>query len=270
MTGTRSVTDVRIIVEGLSDVIKVSEALRHASLGGDYGATVTAIIPTTNPDIARNAAFGADIVIVALDNDASGSQLSERMDDVLDGMCGAVEHVRLPPGQNVEYTDVSLIRDALEKAVVRAGLQALSLFAKPSYEIEEPYPLPDEGLDGDEEEPTVPGVDILESHELPGNANDADDLLFEINRLEIENSNYESRVGELERRVNELLIDSYERYDLSEVWSSLYTEEMPDAEEVAFVASRLSDDVFVSNNFIFAQSLKKVEDFLQTVKETLS
>ena len=66
MTGTRSVTDVRIIVEGLSDVIKVSEALRHASLGGDYGATVTAIIPTTNPDIARNAAFGADIVIVAL------------------------------------------------------------------------------------------------------------------------------------------------------------------------------------------------------------
>ncbi len=269
MTGTSSVTDVRIIVEGLSDVVKVSEALRHASLGGDYGATVTAIIPTTNPDIARNAAFGADIVIVALDNDASGNQLSERMYAVLDGTCGAVEHVRLPPGQNVEYTDVFLIRDALEKAVVRAGLQALSLFAKPSYEIEEPFPLPDEASDEDEGT-TVTGVDLLENQNLPEQASDADDLLFEINRLEIENSNYESRVGELERRVNELLIDSYERYDLPEVWSSLYVDEMPDAEEIAFVASRLSDDVFVSNNFIFAQSLKTVEDFLQTVKETLS
>jgi hypothetical protein len=45
---------------------------------------------------------------------------------------------------------------------------------------------------------------------------------------------------------------------------------MPDPEEVSFAASRVSDEVFVSNNFIFARSLKKVEDFLQTFRETLS
>jgi predicted nuclease with TOPRIM domain len=267
MSGTSQVTDVRIIVEGLSDVIKVSEALRLASLGGDYGATVTSIIPTTNPDIARNAAFGADVVIVAFDNDTSGSQLSERFDTALDGMCGAIEHVRLPSGQNVEYTDVSIIRDALEKAIVRAGLQALALFAKSSYEIDEPYPLPEE----DEGECEIEAQSSTAVQKpVENSSQDTDDLIFEINRLELENSNYESRVGDLERRVNELLIDAYERYDISEVWSSLFDEEVPDSEEVAFVASRLADDIYVSNNFIFAQSLKKVEDFLQTVKDTLS
>jgi predicted nuclease with TOPRIM domain len=98
---TDAVTDVRIVVEGLADAIRVSEALRGTSLGSDYGATVTALIPTTTPDIAKNAAFGADIVLLATDHDEAGDQLSVRMREVLEGLCGTVEQVRLPRGQNI-------------------------------------------------------------------------------------------------------------------------------------------------------------------------
>lgn len=266
---TDAVTDVRIVVEGLADAIRVSEALRGTSLGSDYGATVTALIPTTTPDIAKNAAFGADIVLLATDHDEAGDQLSVRMREVLEGLCGTVEQVRLPRGQNIEYTDAHVVRDALEKAIVRAGLSALRLYATPAYETDEPYPELEEACSCEEEEP-CPCCRHGDEESGASDEHETDELLFEINRLQIENATYEARVGDLERKVNELLIDAYERFDLEDVWTSLYDDEMPDPEEVSFAASRVSDEVFVSNNFIFARSLKKVEDFLQTFRETLS
>ena len=47
--------DVRIIVEGASDVENVSRAMQNIALGAEYHITISSIIPTTNPEIAKKA-----------------------------------------------------------------------------------------------------------------------------------------------------------------------------------------------------------------------
>ena len=61
----RNPIDVRIIVEGASDVENVSRALQNIALGAEYHITISSIIPTTNTEIAKKAVNGADIVLIA-------------------------------------------------------------------------------------------------------------------------------------------------------------------------------------------------------------
>lgn len=277
MTGTSMVTDIRIVVEGLRDVKKVCDALEMTSLGGDFSASITSIIPTTDPFIAVNAACGADIVIIATDADQPGYQISEQMEDALQGVCPIVDKVRIPSGQNVEYFDTFLLKEAIEKSIVRSGLKALkqmqieyrdeTAFAEDSSSdceaVEEPIPMDifsfeEEAMDNDgsaEEDHTVKEVVDEEA-------------IYEANELKIENQRYQSQVSDLEKRLNEIMIDSFEKYDIGDVWESIFPEHVPDLEEVRLAATRLSDDVFVSGNFIFAQSLKKVEEFLKEFRNT--
>jgi predicted nuclease with TOPRIM domain len=70
--------DVRIIVEGASDVEIVSRAMQNIALGAEYHITISSIIPTTNPEIAKKAVQGADIVLIATDVDAPGRELAEK------------------------------------------------------------------------------------------------------------------------------------------------------------------------------------------------
>lgn len=131
-----TIVDVRILVEGVSDVEVVSRALKGLTLGGEYGITVSAIIPTTNLDIARRAAKGADLVIIATDADKVGRGLAERLTEELEGKVGAVERMKLPPGHDLEHVDVEIVRKEIKDALVRAGLKTLQLL--PRYrELEE-------------------------------------------------------------------------------------------------------------------------------------
>ncbi|MHC1598003.1 MAG: hypothetical protein ACXQT0_00230 [Candidatus Methanofastidiosia archaeon] len=257
MNGTSTVTDVRIIVEGLQDAVRICEALDNSFLGNDYGASITSIIPTTDVAIAKNAASGADVIIIATDTDESGLQLGSQIDIALDEICDIAEKIHLPNGQSVEFTDSSIIKDALEKALVRAGLKSLRMFANKTNANEEVI----ERENIDEE--------IVLEHCLDksSESDDNEDLLLEINNLELENKKCMVHIDELEKKVNEIMIDSYGRYDIREVWESLFDADMPDTEEMALAASRLADNVFVSGNFIFAQSLKNVETFLDEFKE---
>ncbi|HOQ20485.1 MAG TPA: toprim domain-containing protein, partial [Methanothermobacter sp.] len=76
MLNNRGPIDVRIIVEGASDVESVSKALQDVSLGSEYHITISSIIPTTSLEIAKRAVEGADIVLIATDADATGRELA--------------------------------------------------------------------------------------------------------------------------------------------------------------------------------------------------
>ncbi|MBN1786064.1 MAG: hypothetical protein JW825_03625 [Candidatus Methanofastidiosa archaeon] len=266
------VTDVRIIVEGLRDVKRICDALELSSLGGDFSASVTSIIPTTDPLIAVNSACGADIILIATDADNSGKSLSLQMEEALQGVCPIVDKIRLPYGQNVEYFDSFLLKDAIEKAIVRAGLKALRLFQaeqdiEDATEVEESIPISEDeclpmGLYDECDDPDEEIQEGSEEGELDEN------IMYELNELRIDNQKYLSQINDLEKRLNEIMIDSYERYSIDDVWESLYSEQLPDLEEISLAASRLSDEIFVSGNFIFAQSLRKVEDFLREFRNT--
>jgi predicted nuclease with TOPRIM domain len=296
MTGTNMVTDIRIVVEGLNDVKKICAALENSSLGSDYGASITSIIPTTDTFIAVNAASGADIVLVAMDADSSGRNLSDSMNDALQGVCSIVENIRLPQGQNVEYYDSLLLKESIEKAIIRSGLKALKLLHSESesyegdYEVgpEAPIDVYDSYVDdcGDEEKSSedddsdnipseeeydaVSWMSSVDAYEDTTEDDSSDEAIYEANELRLENQRYMSQISDLENRLNDIMINSYEKYNIEEVWESLYPEQVPEVEELLVAASRLSDEVFISGNFIFAQSLRKVEDFLKEFRETFN
>jgi len=118
--------DVRIIVEGASDVEIVSRAMQNIALGAEYHITISSIIPTTNPEIAKKAVQGADIVLIATDVDAPGRELAEKFKKCLKNQVGHVERMKFPFGHDVEYMDPSIIRKEIKNAIIRTGLTSIA------------------------------------------------------------------------------------------------------------------------------------------------
>ncbi|MHC1605529.1 MAG: toprim domain-containing protein [Candidatus Methanofastidiosia archaeon] len=253
MNGTSMGTDIRIIVEGLNDVKKICDALNTSSFGRDFSASVTSIIPTTDIKIAKNAAYGADIVIIATDADSTSSHLATQMTEELEKVSRIVERVRLPAGQNVEFSDSVLLREAIEKTIVRAGLKALKML-----------PANFQKTDQFSEEK------LVEDSVKEKNAtsfSDEEVLIIERNQLELENAEYLARIKELETRAAKLAMDSFQRFDISQLWENIFNEHVPDLEEMALAASRLSNEIYFSGNYLFAPTLEKAEGFLREFKE---
>ena len=132
----RNPIDVRIIVEGASDVEKVSRAMQNIALGAEYHITISSIIPTTNPEIAKKAVRGADVLLIATDVDAPGRELADKFQKCLKKEVGHIERMKLPFGHDVEYIDPAIIRKEIKNAIVRAGLLSVANIGKYT-EIEE-------------------------------------------------------------------------------------------------------------------------------------
>ena len=118
--------DVRIIVEGASDVESVSKAMRNIALGAEYHITIASIIPTTSSKIAKKAVMGADIVLIATDVDAPGRELAEKFQKVLKDEVGHIERMKLPYGHDVEYIDPYIIQNEIKNAIIRSGLISIA------------------------------------------------------------------------------------------------------------------------------------------------
>ena len=118
--------DVRIIVEGASDVESISKAMRNIALGAEYHITISSIIPTTSSEIAKKAVSGADIVLIATDVDAPGRELAEKFRKVLKDKVGHIERMKLPFGHDVEYIDPYLIQNEIKNAIIRSGLISIA------------------------------------------------------------------------------------------------------------------------------------------------
>jgi predicted nuclease with TOPRIM domain len=122
----KSPIDVRIIVEGASDVENVSRAMQNIALGAEYHITISSIIPTTNPMIAKKVVKGADILLIATDVDAPGRELADKFQKTLKDEVGHIERIKLPYGHDVEYINPSIIRDEIKNAIIRAGLTSIT------------------------------------------------------------------------------------------------------------------------------------------------
>ena len=122
----RNPIDVRIIVEGASDVENVSRAMQNIALGSEYHITISSIIPTTNPEIAKKVVKGADILLIATDVDAPGRELADKFQKTLKDEVGHIERMKLPFGHDVEYINPSIIRDEIKNAIIRAGLISIT------------------------------------------------------------------------------------------------------------------------------------------------
>jgi len=242
-----AIVDVRILVEGASDVEVISKALQGLALGSEYNITVSAIIPTTNVEIAKSAAAGADLLIIATDADRVGRELAERLFNELGEMVGHIERMKLPLGHDLEHVDVELVRKELKNTLVRAGLKSLQVL--PGY-VELRKQL----------------LDVKGRYE--GLYKEYEGLLKELEELRELNR----RLSEENMELKKFLEKSY-RGRLEDVWKNLFpAEPVPDEEVIGRAIERLglAGKVIVGQGHVFAEERELLEELLKTVYLSLT
>ncbi|HHW05027.1 MAG TPA: topoisomerase [Methanothermobacter sp.] len=267
----RAPIDVRIIVEGASDVESVSRALQDVSLGSKYHITISSIIPTTSLEIAKRAVEGADIVLIATDADATGRELAEKFQRNLKGAVGHVERVKLPYGHDVEYIDPRLMMEEIKNAIIRAGLSSISNIRK-LRKLEEKV----------NQYKNEIGELANENNNLETeNAN----LANEIEKIQEEKEELKSKLEELDEKFTKLkeeyqeIKEKYkdlkgknllEIFPLHELWKDLFEEEPEDEEKIVKVADTLkTENLIIGQGYIAATSKEDAMACLRTIRTIL-
>lgn len=263
--------DVRIIVEGASDVGIISRAMQNISLGAEYHITISSIIPTTNLDIAKKVVKGADIVLIATDVDAPGRELAEKFQKILKNEVGHIERMKLPFGHDVEYLDPAIIRSEIKNAIIRSGLISIANIKR----------YRDMG-----EELAQQGRKIKElASELDERSKQKEDLILENQRLQDEKETLNKKSRELNdslKQVKQRYADIknqysllknrnlYETFSLEKLWKDTFNEEIGHEEYVYFITSEFKpENIITGQGYISAPSRKDAEEWLKIIRTVL-
>ncbi|OPY25381.1 MAG: Toprim domain protein [Methanobacterium sp. PtaU1.Bin242] len=263
--------DVRIIVEGASDVENVSRAMQNIALGAEYHITISSIIPTTNPEIAKKVVRGADILLIATDVDAPGRELAEKFQKILKDKVGHIERMKLPFGHDVEYIDPAIIRDEIKNAIIRSGLLSIA-------HIKEFRMMQDELQKSGEE------IKILQE-EMDKISADNQKLASHNKKLTDEkdtlNEKYKELGGEL-KDVKQRYVDLkndygliknknlFEIFSLEQLWKETFNENLDEEEHVYFITAEFKpENIVVGQGFIAAPTRAEATEWLKIIRTVL-
>ena len=263
--------DVRIIVEGASDVEIVSRAMQDIALGAEYHITISAIIPTTNPEIARKAVQGADIVLIATDVDAPGRELAEKFKKCLKNQVGHVERMKFPFGHDVEYMDPSIIRKEIKNAIIRTGLTSIAnihkfreLTDQLTESMENVLILAKEK--GDLE---IKNLDLESENKRLSSSNTK--LSEHLKIVEDEFKNIKQRHEDIKNKYQLLKSKQlFERFSLDELWKESFDEELNEEEQIYFISNEFKPEkIILGQGFIAATSKDDAKEWLKIIRAVL-
>lgn len=267
----RNPIDVRIIVEGASDVENVSRALQNIALGAEYHITISSIIPTTNTEIAKKAVSGADIVLIATDVDAPGRELADKFQKVLKKEVGHIERMKLPFGHDVEYIDPTLIRKEIKNAIIRSGLISianLGRFQEIKNRLKESENKIKE-LNKDIDDLTSLKEKLTnENHEL---VSSQEKLQLNQKSLQDEFKIVKQQYADVKNQHENILNKNlYETFPLVELWKENFNETLEEEDHITFITSEFKpDNIVLGQGFIAAPSKKDAVDWLKVIRTVL-
>jgi len=267
----RNPIDVRIIVEGASDVENVSRALQNIALGAEYHITISSIIPTTNTEIAKKAVSGADIVLIATDVDAPGRELAEKFQKVLKKEVGHIERMKLPFGHDVEYIDPALIRREIKNAIIRSGLLSianLGRFREIKNRLKESEDKIKELKAEIKELSSQRDELVLENQEL---IDAQEKLKLKEKDLQEEFKVTKQSYVDVKNKYGILINKNlYERFPLHELWKETFNETLDEEEHITFITSEFKpENIVLGQCFIAAPSKKDAVDWLKVIRTVL-
>ena len=263
--------DVRIIVEGASDVEIVSRAMQNIALGAEYHITISSIIPTTNPEIAKKAVQGADIVLIATDVDAPGRELAEKFKKCLKDQVGHVERMKFPFGHDVEYMDPSIIRKEIKNAIIRTGLTSIANIHK-FRELEDQLVESRENL----VELTKEKKDLEIENQNLGSLNkelsDSNEKLSEkFNIVQDDLRNAKNRYADIKNKYQFIKSKQlFERFSLSELWKESFDEELNDKEQIYFISNEFKpENIIIGQDYIATATKEDAKEWLKIIRAVL-
>lgn len=268
---TKNPIDVRIIVEGASDVESISKAMRNIALGAEYHITISSIIPTTSSEIAKRAVSGADIVLIATDVDAPGRELAEKFQKVLKDEVGHIERVKLPFGHDVEYIDPYLIQNEIKNAIIRSGLTAIAniqLFRELEDKLSE-YKENIKNLSKENKELKTKDENSSLKYQEAIETNNK--LNEESKALKNKYNDLKNEFTAIKAEYKEIVEKNlFEVFSINNLWKEAFDEELDDYEQIYFISNEFKpENIVVGQNRIVALSKKDAVDWLKIIRTVL-
>ena len=116
--------DVRIIVSGLDIAQLVSKVVNNIQLENDYNIIVSSIIPTTDLEIVRKVAGGADIILIG----SYGHD--ENFNILFNDLKTDFNNIGLFDYNNIIIEDESIDLDLAEKEILNSIIKSTLIFFK--------------------------------------------------------------------------------------------------------------------------------------------
>lgn len=266
--------DVRIILTNLDYLEFLSKAVSNFDLS-NFNVNISSIIPTKDIEIAKNTVIGADLVLIAAENNAESNRLYQNFKKSLKNEFNYIEYLKLPSLDELngyEYGDYdeNIIEDEIVNSIIRGGLYSISNLSSINNSKRKYH-----DLKKDFEDESLKYDKITKENEL---------LVKESKAIREKNEKLSEEVKILQRQLDQIKSDfsdlksrfegihsknSLEVYSLNELWYDLFGEYLS---QDVYKFILISTDNFRPKNLmigqgaICAESKEDALDWLKIIK----
>jgi predicted nuclease with TOPRIM domain len=247
--------DVRIIVSSLDIAGLVSKAVDNTQLERDYNIVVSSIIPTTDFDIAKKVAEGADIILIG------GYGQDENYNLLFNDLKTDFNHIGLFDYNNVLYENEDINQELAQKEILNSIIKSTLSYSLNLINIH-----------------TLENKLLEITHNYNNLLDDYNKALKENEVLSMENNDLNNEIGDLKSDFSEFKArfenihtkDFLEIYRLNDLWNEIFGENLVDEEKIVIATNKFRpDNILVGQGFIAAQSRNQAIDWLKIIKTAL-
>ena len=237
--------DVRIIVSNLDIAGLISKAVNNVQLEKDYNIVVSSIIPTTDFEIAKKVAEGADIILIG------GYGQDDNFNMLFNDLKTDFNHIGLFDYNNVLFESEEINIELAQKEILNSIIKSTLSYSLNLINI---HTLENKLL-------KVTHKLIKENEVLSMENND---LHEDINNLKSDFTNFKNRFENIHTK------DFLEIYRLDELWRETFNQNLVDEEKIVIATNKFRpDNILVGQGFIAAQSRNQAIDWLKIIKTAL-
>lgn len=247
--------DVRIIVSNLDIAGLVSKAVDSAQLEKDYNVVVSSIIPTTDLELAKKVASGADIILIG------GYGQDDNFNMLFNDLKTDFNHIGLFDYNNVLFESEEVNAELAQKEILNSIIKSTLSYSLNLINI---HTLENKLL-----KLTHNYNNLLDDYNKLIKENEVlsmenNDLHEDINTLKSDFTNFKNRFEDIHNK------DFLEIYKLDELWYEVFRQNLADDEKIVIATNKFKpDNILVGQGFIAAQSRNHAIDWLKIIKTAL-
>lgn len=247
--------DVRIIVSNLDIAGLISKAVNNVQLEKDYNIVVSSIIPTTDFEIAKKVAEGADIILIG------GYGQDDNFNMLFNDLKTDFNHIGLFDYNNVLFESEEVNIELAQKEILNSIIKSTLSYSLNLINI---HTLENKLL-----KVTHNYNNLLDDYNKLIKENEVlsmenNDLHEDINNLKSDFTNFKNRFENIHTK------DFLEIYRLDELWRETFNQNLVDEEKIVIATNKFRpDNILVGQGFIAAQSRNQAIDWLKIIKTAL-
>ena len=247
--------DVRIIVQGLDIAQMVSKAVSNIQLERDYNIIVSSIIPTTEVNIVKKVAKGADIILI-------GSYGRDETYNVLfNELKTDFNNVGLFDYNNIIIEDESIDFNLAQKEILNSIIKSTLSYSLNLINIHT--------LENKLMKVTHNYNNLLDDYNQVLKENEVfsrenNELLEDIKEIKSEFESFKLRYEDIYSR--EIL----EIFDLNELWQETFRQDLTSEQQVVIATNKFKpDNIIVGQGYIASRSKQDAIDWLKIIRTAL-